>query len=452
MDTVKITLDESRIPKAWYNIAADLPVPLAPVIHPGTKQPIGPNDLAPLFPMELILQEVSTQREVPIPEPVRDVYRLWRPTPLYRARRLERALDTPARIYYKYEGVSPAGSHKPNTAVAQAFYNKQAGVRRLTTETGAGQWGSALALACRFFDLECTVYMVKVSYDQKPYRKVMMQTWGAEVIPSPSDRTRAGRDILERNPESPGSLGIAISEAVEDAATHDDTKYSLGSVLNHVLMHQTVIGQEAKEQMEMAGDYPDVVIGCIGGGSNLAGLTFPFLRDKFKGNQVRIVAVEPEACPTLTRGEYLYDFGDTAATTPLLKMYTLGHTFVPPAIHAGGLRYHGDAPLVCLLYHHKFIEAVAYAQRPVFDAAVQFARTEGILPAPEAAHAVRKAVDEALQCKREGRARTILFNLSGHGHFDLRAYEEYLTGRLEDYAYPRQQIQEAMRELTAIQP
>ncbi|MEX0765948.1 MAG: TrpB-like pyridoxal phosphate-dependent enzyme [bacterium] len=452
MDTVKITLDESRIPKAWYNIAADLPVPLAPVIHPGTKQPIGPNDLAPLFPMELILQEVSTQREVPIPEPVRDVYRLWRPTPLYRARRLERALDTPARIYYKYEGVSPAGSHKPNTAVAQAFYNKQAGVRRLTTETGAGQWGSALALACRFFDLECTVYMVKVSYDQKPYRKVMMQTWGAEVIPSPSDRTRAGRDILERNPESPGSLGIAISEAVEDAATHDDTNYSLGSVLNHVLMHQTVIGQEAKEQMEMAGDYPDVVIGCIGGGSNLAGLTFPFLRDKFKGNQVRIVAVEPEACPTLTRGEYLYDFGDTAATTPLLKMYTLGHTFVPPAIHAGGLRYHGDAPLVCLLYHHKFIEAVAYAQRPVFDAAVQFARTEGILPAPEAAHAVRKAVDEALQCKREGRARTILFNLSGHGHFDLRAYEEYLTGRLEDYAYPRQQIQEAMRELTAIQP
>lgn len=452
MDTVKITLDESRIPKAWYNIAADLPVPLAPVLHPGTKQPIGPNDLAPLFPMELILQEVSTQREVPIPEPVRDVYRLWRPTPLYRARRLERALDTPARIYYKYEGVSPAGSHKPNTAVAQAFYNKQAGVRRLTTETGAGQWGSALALACRFFDLECTVYMVKVSYDQKPYRKVMMQTWGAEVIPSPSDRTRAGRDILERNPESPGSLGIAISEAVEDAATHDDTKYSLGSVLNHVLMHQTVIGQEAKEQMEMAGDYPDVVIGCIGGGSNMAGLSFPFLRDKFKGNQVRIVAVEPEACPTLTRGEYLYDFGDTAATTPLLKMYTLGHTFVPPAIHAGGLRYHGDAPLVCLLYHHKFIEAVAYAQRPVFDAAVQFARTEGILPAPEAAHAIRKAIDEALQCKREGRARTILFNLSGHGHFDLLAYEEYLTGRLEDYAYPRQQIQEAMRELTAIQP
>jgi len=452
VDTVKFTLDESRIPKAWYNIAADLPVPLAPVIHPGTKQPIGPDDLAPLFPMDLILQEVSTQREVPIPEPVRDVYRLWRPTPLYRARRLERALDTPARIYYKYEGVSPAGSHKPNTAVAQAFYNKQAGVRRLTTETGAGQWGSALALACRFFDLECTVYMVKVSYEQKPYRKVMMQTWGAEVIPSPSDRTRAGRDILEKDPKSPGSLGIAISEAVEDAATRDDTNYSLGSVLNHVLMHQTVIGLEAKEQMEVAGDYPDVVIGCIGGGSNMAGLTFPFLADKFKGKQVRIVAVEPDACPTLTRGEYLYDFGDTAATTPLLKMYTLGHTFVPPAIHAGGLRYHGDAPLVCLLYHHKFIEAVAYAQRPVFDAAMQFARTEGILPAPEAAHAIRKAIDEALQCKREGRARTILFNLSGHGHFDLSAYEEHLTGRLEDYAYPQQQIQQAMRELTAIQP
>ncbi|HET6781932.1 MAG TPA: TrpB-like pyridoxal phosphate-dependent enzyme, partial [bacterium] len=441
METVKFTLDESRIPKAWYNIAADLPVPLAPVIHPGTKQPIGPNDLAPLFPMDLILQEVSTDREVPIPEPVRDVYRLWRPTPLYRARRLERALDTPARIYYKYEGVSPAGSHKPNTAVAQAFYNKQAGVRRVATETGAGQWGSALALACRFFDLECTVYMVRVSYEQKPYRKVMMQTWGAEVIPSPSDHTRAGRDILEQDPKSPGSLGIAISEAVEDAATHDDTKYSLGSVLNHVLMHQTVIGLEAKEQMEIAGDYPDVVIGCIGGGSNMAGLTFPFLRDKFKGKQVRIIAVEPDACPTLTKGEYLYDFGDTAATTPLLKMYTLGHTFVPPAIHAGGLRYHGDAPLVCLLYHHKFIEAVAYAQRPVFDAAVQFARTEGILPAPEAAHAIRKAIDEALLCKQEGRARTILFNLSGHGHFDLRAYEEHLTGRLEDYAYPQQQIQ-----------
>ncbi|MDQ7818973.1 MAG: TrpB-like pyridoxal phosphate-dependent enzyme [Armatimonadota bacterium] len=452
MDSVKYLLDETQIPRAWYNIQADLPVPLPPVIHPGTKQPIGPDDLAPLFPMDLIAQEVSTEREVPIPEPVRDVYRLWRPTPLYRARRLERALDTPARIYYKYEGTSPAGSHKPNTAVAQAFYNKQAGVRRLTTETGAGQWGSALALACRLFGLECTVYMVRVSYEQKPYRKVMMQTWGAEVIPSPSPRTRAGRAILERDPDSPGSLGIAISEAVEDAATHDDTKYSLGSVLNHVLMHQTVIGLEAKRQMEMAGDYPDVVIGCIGGGSNMAGLTFPFLADKFKGKDVRVVAVEPEACPSLTRGRYLYDFGDTAATTPLLKMYTLGHSFVPPAIHAGGLRYHGDAPLVCLLYHHGYIEAVAYPQRAVFDAAVQFARAEGIIPAPESAHAVRKAIDEALEARRDGRARVILFNLSGHGHFDLKAYEDFLAGRLEDYAYPRQQVEAALRELAAIQP
>jgi len=451
-DSVKYLLDEARIPKAWYNIAADLPVPLPPVLHPGTKQPIGPEDLAPLFPMDLILQEVSTEREIPIPEPVRDVYRLWRPTPLHRARRLEQALDTPARIYYKYEGTSPAGSHKLNTAVAQAFYNKQAGVRRLTTETGAGQWGSALALACQLFGLECTVYMVKVSYEQKPYRKVMMQTWGAEVIPSPSTRTNAGRGILSKNPQSPGSLGIAISEAVEDAATHEDTKYSLGSVLNHVLMHQTVIGLEAKQQMEMAGDYPDVVIGCVGGGSNMSGLTFPFLRDKFKGKAVRVVAVEPEACPTLTRGDYLYDFGDTAATTPLIKMYTLGHSFVPPSIHAGGLRYHGDAPLLCLLYHHKYVEAVAYQQRPVFEAAVQFARTEGIIPAPEAAHAIRKAVDEALICKRDGVVRTILFNLSGHGHFDMGAYEAFLAGELEDYAYPEEQVEQAMRELAAIQP
>ncbi|HEU5299992.1 MAG TPA: TrpB-like pyridoxal phosphate-dependent enzyme, partial [bacterium] len=353
---------------------------------------------------------------------------------------------------YKYEGVSPAGSHKPNTAVAQAFYNKQAGVRRLTTETGAGQWGSALALACRMFDLACTVYMVRVSYEQKPYRKVMMQTWGAEVFPSPSNRTQAGKGILDGAPRSPGSLGIAISEAVEDAATHDDTKYSLGSVLNHVLMHQTVIGLEAKQQMEMAGEYPDVVIGCVGGGSNMAGLTFPFLADKFKGKAVRVVAVEPEACPTLTRGEYLYDFGDTAATTPLLKMYTLGHRFVPPAIHAGGLRYHGDAPLLCLLYHHKYIEAVAYHQRPVFETAVQFAKAEGILPAPESAHAIRKAVEEALACKREGVRRTILFNLSGHGHFDLGAYEAHLAGKLEDYAYPEEQVERAVRELAAIQP
>ncbi len=452
MATVKFVLEESQIPKAWYNIVADLPVPLSPVIHPGTKKPIGPDDLAPLFPMDLIAQEVSTQREIPIPEPVRDIYRLWRPTPLYRARRLERALDTPARIYYKYEGVSPAGSHKPNTAVAQAFYNKQAGVRRLATETGAGQWGSALALACRLFDLECTVYMVKVSYEQKPYRKVMMETWGAEVIPSPSPRTNAGRTILAKTPNSPGSLGIAISEAVEDAATHEDTKYSLGSVLNHVLLHQTVIGLEAKKQMELADDYPDMVIGCVGGGSNMSGLSFPFLADKFKGKPVRVIAVEPEACPTLTRGEYLYDFGDTAATTPLLKMYTLGHGFVPPAIHAGGLRYHGDAPLVCLLYHHKYLEAVAYPQRTVFEAAVHFARTEGILPAPESAHAIRKVMDEALRCKREGASRSILFNLSGHGHFDLGAYEAYLAHTLEDFAYPEEDVARAMKELAAIQP
>jgi tryptophan synthase beta chain len=452
MDTTKILLSEQEIPKAWYNIAADLPVPLPPVIHPGTKQPIGPADLAPLFPLALIMQEVSTEREVEIPEPVRDVYRLWRPTPLHRARRLERVLDTPARIYYKYEGTSPAGSHKPNTAVAQAFYNKQEGVRRLTTETGAGQWGSALALACRLFDLACTVYMVRVSYEQKPYRKVMMQTWGAEVLPSPTDRTQAGRAIRARDPDSPGSLGIAISEAVEDAATHDDTKYALGSVLNHVLMHQTVVGLEARKQMELAGDAPDVIIGCVGGGSNFAGLAFPFMAEKFRGRAVRFVAVEPEACPTLTRGDYLYDFGDTAATTPLLKMYTLGHTFVPPAIHAGGLRYHGDAPLLCLLYHHRYIEAVAYQQRAVFDAAVQFARAEGIIPAPESAHAVRKAIDEALEARREGRPRVILFGLSGHGHFDLAAYQQHLAGQLEDFAYPEEAIRRAMQELAAIQP
>ena len=452
MDATKILLGENDIPTSWYNIAADLPVPMAPVLHPGTKQPIGPSDLAPLFPMALIMQEVSTERHIEIPEPVRDVYRLWRPTPLYRARRLEKALDTPAHIYYKYEGTSPAGSHKPNTAVAQAFYNKQEGVRRLTTETGAGQWGSALSLACRFFDLLCTVYMVKVSYEQKPYRKVMMQTWGAEVLPSPSDRTNAGRAIRQKHPDSPGSLGIAISEAVEDAATHDDAKYSLGSVLNHVLMHQSVVGLETRKQMEMAGEAPDVVIGCVGGGSNFAGLAFPFMPEKFKGRKVRFVAVEPEACPSLTRGQYLYDFGDTAATTPLVKMYTLGHNFIPAPIHAGGLRYHGDAPLLCLLYHHKYIEAVAYQQRTVFDAAVQFARTEGILPAPESAHAIRKAIDEALEAKKEGRARTILFGLSGHGHFDLGAYEAYMAGRLEDFAYPEDAIKDAMRELAAIQP
>jgi len=452
MSQTKFLLDEGDLPKAWYNIQADLPAPLPPVIHPGTKQPIGPADLAPLFPMEIIKQEVSNEREVEIPEPVRDVYRLWRPTPLHRAYRLEQALRTPAHIYYKYEGTSPAGSHKPNTAVAQAFYNKEEGTRRLATETGAGQWGSALALACRLFGLECTVYMVRVSYDQKPYRRVMMETWGAEVLPSPSERTNAGRGIKAKDPRSLGSLGIAISEALEDAATHDDTKYSIGSVFNHVLMHQTVIGLEAKKQMEMAGEYPEVVIGCVGGGSNYSGLAYPFMADRFKGQKIRFVAVEPEACPSLTRGAYLYDFGDTAATTPLVKMYTLGHTFVPPGIHAGGLRYHGAAPSLCLLYDQKYVEAVAYGQRAVFDAAVQFARAEGIIPAPESAHAVRHAVKEALEARERGEKRVILFNLSGHGHFDLKAYEEHLSGLLEDFAYPAEAVAAATRELAAIQP
>jgi tryptophan synthase beta chain len=451
-DFTKVVLPESELPKAWYNILADLPSPPPPPLHPGTKQPIGPSDLEPLFPREIILQEVSTERWIEIPEPVRDVYRLWRPTPLIRARRLEAALQTPARIYYKYEGTSPAGSHKPNTAVAQAFYNKLAGVRRLTTETGAGQWGSALAMACRMFGLDCTVYMVRVSYRQKPYRRILMETWGAEVVPSPSDRTRAGRAILEQDPDSPGSLGIAISEAVEDAATHEDTKYSLGSVLNHVLLHQTVIGLEAKRQMELFDDYPDVVIGCIGGGSNFAGLSFPFLQDKLRGRAVRVVAVEPTACPTLTKGQYLYDFGDTARTTPLIKMYTLGHSFIPPGIHAGGLRYHGDAPTVCLLYQQGYIEAVAYPQRAVFEAAVTFARTEGIPPAPESAHAVKRAIDEAIACREAGESKAILFNLSGHGHFDLAAYEEYLAGRLADFEYPEAEIRKALEGLAALQP
>ncbi len=451
-DVTKVVLPERELPKAWYNILADLPSAPPPPLHPGTKQPVGPGDLEPLFPMEIILQEVSTERWIEIPEPVREVYRLWRPTPLIRARRLEAALRTPARIYYKYEGTSPAGSHKPNTAVAQAFYNKQAGVRRLTTETGAGQWGSALAMACSMFGLECSVYMVRVSYQQKPYRRILMETWGAEVIPSPSDRTRAGRAIREQAPDSPGSLGIAISEAVEDAATHEDTKYSLGSVLNHVLLHQTVIGLEAKRQMELVDDYPDVVIGCIGGGSNFAGLSFPFLQDKLQGRKVRVVAVEPTACPTLTKGRYLYDFGDTARMTPLVKMYTLGHTFVPPGIHAGGLRYHGDAPTVCLLYDQGYIEAVAYPQNAVFEAAVTFARTEGIPPAPESAHAVRKAIDEAIACREAGESKAILFNLSGHGHFDLAAYEEYLAGRLPDFEYPEAEIRRALEGLEALQP
>jgi len=426
----KFLLADSQIPPVWVNVLPLLPEPLAPPLNPQTRAPLRPEDLQAIFPMEVIEQEFSPQREIDIPGEVMDIYRLWRATPLFRARRLEQALDTPAHIYYKYEGTSPAGSHKPNTAVPQAFYNKRAGIRRLATETGAGQWGSALSLACQLFGLECTVYMVRVSYDQKPYRRMMMHTWGAEVFASPSEHTNSGRAVLAATPDSPGSLGIAISEAVEDAATHSDTNYSLGSVLNHVLLHQTVIGQEAKLQMAQAGEEPDVVIGCFGGGSNFGGLALPYVIDRLAGKGPRIVAVEPSACPSLTQGRFEYDYGDTAKLTPLVKMYTLGHDFVPPGIHAGGLRYHGASPLISHLAQMGHIEARAYSQLPVFDAAVQFARTEGILPAPESSHAIRAAVDEALLAREEGRARTILFCLSGHGHFDLAAYENYLTGNL----------------------
>jgi tryptophan synthase beta chain len=449
---VKIVLDEKDIPTKWYNIQADLKTPLAPPLHPGTGQPIGPQDLAPLFPMELIKQEVSRERWIEIPDEVRDALRLWRPSPLYRARRLEKALGTPSHIYYKYEGVSPAGSHKPNTAIPQAYYNKKEGVARLSTETGAGQWGSALAFAAQMFGLQCKVYMVKVSYQQKPYRRIMMETWGAQVVASPSTDTQSGKKILEGDPNSPGSLGIAISEAVEDAATRDDTKYALGSVLNHVLMHQTVIGLEAKKQLEKADDEADIVIGCAGGGSNFAGLSFPFAADKLTGKRkkLRIVAVEPSACPSLTKGTYAYDFGDTVGLTPLVKMHTLGHGFVPAPLHAGGLRYHGMAPLVCKLYDEGVIEAVAVPQIATFQAALQFARTEGIIPAPESAHAIRVAIDEALRAKKEGKRRTILFNLSGHGHFDLAAYEAFLEGKLQDYEYPAEKIAEALRDLPRV--
>ncbi len=450
MSDTKILLPESEIPRAWYNILADMPHPPQPVLHPGTGQPIGPDDLAPLFPMDLILQEVSGDREVPIPDEVIDVLRLWRPTPLYRAHRLEKALGTGSRIYYKYEGVSPAGSHKPNTAVAQAYYNARAGRSRLATETGAGQWGSSLALACKFFGLECKVYMVRVSYDQKPYRRMMMETWGASVVPSPSPDTNAGRSILEQHPDSPGSLGIAISEAVEDAATREDTSYSLGSVLNHVLLHQTVIGQEAHRQLELAGERGiDVVIGCVGGGSNFAGLALPFVRDKIAGAEIEIIACEPAACPTLTRGPYAYDFGDTAQLTPLVAMHTLGHDFVPPGIHAGGLRYHGVAPIVSQLLLDELIRAEAFTQREVFAAAVQFARSEAIIPAPESAHAIKGAIDAARRADERGTSQSILFNLSGHGHFDMSAYEAYLHGRLEDYELPEDEIERALR---AIEP
>ena len=446
-DSVKFLLSDSQIPSTWINILPLLKEPLASPLHPATLKPLMPADLAPIFPMSLIEQEFSPKPEIDIPGEVLDIYRLWRPTPLFRARRLEQALDTPAHIYYKYEGTSPAGSHKPNTAVAQAYYNKQAGLRRLATETGAGQWGSALALACRMFGLECSVYMVKVSYQQKPYRRMMMNVWGAEVLASPSQQTNSGRAILKQTPDSPGSLGIAISEAVEDAATHPDTNYSLGSVLNHVLLHQTVIGQEAKRQMVLAGETPDVIIGCFGGGSNFGGLALPYVPERLHGSAVRLMAVEPLACPSLTKGSFAYDFGDTAKLTPLVKMYTLGHDFIPASIHAGGLRYHGASPLASHLVHHGLIEARAYPQNPVFDAALQFARTEGILPAPEASHAIRAAIDEALEARAEGRPRTILFCLSGHGHFDLSAYDAYLSGKLEDYEYPAEAVRRLIESL-----
>ncbi len=450
-DTVKYLLTEDRIPKFWYNVMADLPSPPPPVLHPGSKQPVGPQDLTPLFPMSLIAQEVSTEREIEIPTPVREVYKQWRPTPLFRARRLEKALDTPAHIYYKYEGVSPAGSHKPNTAVAQAFYNKEAGVKRITTETGAGQWGSSLAFAGAVFKIEIDVYMVRVSYNQKPYRRAFMETYGARCVASPSNETQAGRAILAQREDHPGSLGIAISEAVEMAAQREDTKYALGSVLNHVLLHQTVVGQEAMAQMEMAGEDPDVIVGCTGGGSNFAGIVFPFLGQQLRGGKKRkIVAIEPAACPSLTRGQYAYDFGDTGHLTPLTKMHTLGSSFTPPGFHAGGLRYHGMAPLVSHVKELGLIEAKAYHQIACFEAGVQFAREEGILPAPEANHAVKGAIDEALEAKRDGKARVILFNLCGHGHFDMQAYMDYKAGKLTDQSYSEEELAMALAGLPVV--
>ncbi|MER2598602.1 MAG: TrpB-like pyridoxal phosphate-dependent enzyme [Caldilineales bacterium] len=455
MTLTKLVLSEQDMPTHWYNLNADLPaagVEMPPVLHPVTLQPIGPADLAVLFPMSLIMQEVSTERLIEIPDEVQSLYRLWRPTALHRALRWEKALDTPAKIYYKYEGSSPAGSHKPNTAIAQAYYNKEAGIRRLTTETGAGQWGSALSFACQAFGIECKVYMVKVSYQQKPYRRSLMQTWGATVIPSPSPETNAGRAILAQNPDSTGSLGIAISEAVEEAATREDTNYSLGSVLNHVLMHQTVIGQETLKQMELIGaDYPDVAVACVGGGSNFGGFAFPMLRENIvNGRKTRIIAAEPLAAPSITRGKYAYDYGDTAKMAPVVKMHTLGHDFLPAPIHAGGLRYHGMAPQVSAVAHAGLIEARAVAQRGIFDAAMSFTRAEGILPAPETAHAILVAMQEALACRESGKASTIVFNLSGHGHFDLASYDAYLQDRLEDYEYPAEAIGKSLANLPKV--
>jgi len=448
----KYLLSEDQIPRTWYNIMPDLPGPPEPVLHPGTHQPVTPDDLAPLFPMALIMQEVSTEPYIEIPEPVRQIYTQWRPSPLFRARRLEKALDTPARIYYKYEGVSPVGSHKSNTAVPQAYYNKQEGVKKLSTETGAGQWGSALAMAGAFFDMDIEIFMVKVSYQQKPYRRNLMQTFGANIHASPTNLTDAGRSILAKDPENLGSLGIAISEAVEVAAkSGGSVKYSLGSVLNHVLLHQTIIGQEALLQLQLADDYPDIVVGCVGGGSNFAGLAFPFIGEaRKKGLKTRFLAAEPMACPSLTKGVYAYDFGDTVGMTPLLKMHTLGHDFMPPGIHAGGLRYHGVSSLISQLHAEGIIEARAYYQNAVFEAAVQFARAEGIVPAPEAGHAIRPVIDEALKAKEEGKERVILFNLSGHGHFDMAAYDAYFAGKLQDYEYPAEAVAEAQQRMPQV--
>ncbi|MBI2868554.1 MAG: TrpB-like pyridoxal phosphate-dependent enzyme [Chloroflexi bacterium] len=448
----KFVLDEKDMPTAWYNVLPDLPEPLPPVLHPGTGKPVTPNDLSRLFPMALIMQEFSPESQVEIPEEVRDIYRLWRPTTLYRAHRLEKALDTPAHIYYKYEGTSPPGSHKPNTAIAQAYYNKQEGVQRIATETGAGQWGSSLAFACMLFGIELKVYMVGVSYRQKPYRRMMMETWGAKCVPSPSPDTKAGRAALEADPDCPGSLGLAISEAVEDAVTHDNTHYSLGSVLNHVLLHQTIIGLEARKQMEMADAYPDIIVGCVGGGSNFGGMFLPFVKDKISGKKpdLRIINVEPSSCPTLTKGLYAYDFGDVAGMTPLLKMHTLGHTFMPPPVHAGGLRYHGMAPIICHLHKLGLVEARAVPQLATFEAGIQFARTEGIISAPETNHAIRVTIDEALKCRESGEAKNILLAHSGHGHFDMAAYESYLSGKLTDYDYPVEKVQEALHSLPSV--
>ena len=451
-NTSMFFLEQKDIPSTWYNILPDLPEPLPEVLHPGTGKPVTPDDLAPLFPMELIMQEFSPERFIEIPEEVQAVYRIWRPTVLHRAFALEKALDTPAKIFYKYEGTSPAGSHKPNTAVAQAYYNKKEGIKRIATETGAGQWGSSLAMGCAFFGIELKVYMVGISYRQKPYRRLMMETWGATCVPSPSPDTKAGRDMLAKDPDCPGSLGLAISEAVEDALSRDDTHYSLGSVLNHVLLHQTVIGLESKKQMEMAGEYPDIIIGCVGGGSNFGGMLIPFVKDKIAGDKpdLRIICVEPTSCPTLTRGPYAYDFGDVAGLTPLLKMYTLGHGFMPPPVHAGGLRYHGMAPIICHLLKLGLIEATAVPQLATFEAGVTFARTEGIISAPEANHAIRVTIEEALKCRQSGEAKTILLAHSGHGHFDMTAYESYLAGKLTDYEYPEEKVKEALDSLPKI--